>query len=468
MKRFVRSRWGILALVAIVVATGAVALSARGAGTEGNHLVARVTRGDFKVQVNSSGELRATSSGSVAPPQNGCMVNACSAKILSIVPEGTVVKMGDTVAELDRSPITTSRNNYNISLQKAQAVFEQAQLDTTLNLSKAREEIRIATVALEERKIAKEQAAFEAPSVKRQADIDYDKAERALEQGKKDYVTRENQAKAKMREVNAEVQRNQNYLQMVNDVASQFTVTAPAPGMVIYTKDYQGKKRGAGSIVNSYEGAMALLPDLTHMESITYINEVDVRKVSVGQKVIMSLDSDPSKKLTGTVSAVANMGDERPNSDAKVFEVRIDVAESDTALRPGMTTSNAIAVMEVRNVLSVPLEAITSEANVPYVFKQVDGAIIKQEVVTGAMNDSHVIITRGLDENDSVLLLPPADLSKIETRRLDGNPNAVPSAAKDAPAAKSVPAGGDRKAPGKGAVPESASKCPAAKQSGRQ
>jgi hypothetical protein len=59
-----------------------------------------------------------------------------------------------------------------------------------------------------------------------------------------------------------------------------------------------------------------------------------VRKLSVGQKVAISLDSDPSKKLSGTVTAVANVGEQRPNQDSKVFEVKIEIAQADTTLRP--------------------------------------------------------------------------------------------------------------------------------------
>jgi multidrug efflux pump subunit AcrA (membrane-fusion protein) len=79
-------------------------------------------------------------------------------KIASIVPEGTVVKAGDIVAELDKGALLTQQNTYQLQMQKAQAVFDQARLDTTLNLSKARDELRNMEVALEERRIAVEQA----------------------------------------------------------------------------------------------------------------------------------------------------------------------------------------------------------------------------------------------------------------------------------------------------------------------
>jgi len=53
--------------------------------------------------------------------------------------------------------------------------------------------------------------------------------------------------------------------------------------MVIYVKEWNGRKRTVGSQVNAWEPGVATLPDLTQMESVTYVNEIDVRKLAVGQ-----------------------------------------------------------------------------------------------------------------------------------------------------------------------------------------
>src|SRR5699024_3576847 len=101
--------------------------------------------------------------------------------------EGTVVEEGHVVAELDRSGIASRASDVGLALQKAQAVYEQAMLDSTLNLSKAREDMRTMELTLEEKKLAKEQSVYEAPTVRRQAEIDLEKAQRALAQAKLDY-----------------------------------------------------------------------------------------------------------------------------------------------------------------------------------------------------------------------------------------------------------------------------------------
>jgi hypothetical protein len=121
------------------------------------------------------------------------------------------------------------------------------------------------------------------------------------------------------------------------------------------------------------------------------------------------------------------VGEERPNTDAKVFEVRVAIAEADTTLRPGMTTGNAIETFRVENALSVPLEALHVEEGVAFVYRLAGRGVQKQEVITGTMNDIDVVVLQGLGDDDRVLLAPPADRDRLELVRLDGA--AAPTAA---------------------------------------
>src|SRR3954471_9145919 len=221
--RYIKNRWFIVGAVALLLVPGAWVM-ARPATTEDSSVIAKVKKGDFKVVVNTSGELRATKFVRITAPQNAQAAQQWQMKISSLVPEGTVVKEGDVVAELDRSGIAARLTEVSTSLTKAQAQFEQAMLDSTLNLSKAREEIKTMELGLEEKRLAKEQAVYEAPTVKRQAEIDYEKATRALAQAKADYATKTEQAKAKMREVGSDVDRQKNQLQVIQDVMQGFTI----------------------------------------------------------------------------------------------------------------------------------------------------------------------------------------------------------------------------------------------------
>src|SRR5690606_11978939 len=145
------------------------------------------------------------------------------------------------------------------------------------------------------------------------------------------------------------------------------------------------------------------------MISKTYVNEVDVRKVKVGQNVEIGLDAYPDKKLTGVVTRVANVGEQRPNTDAKVFEVTVEVNGTDPAIRPSMTTSNKIITSLKEDALFIPLECLHSHLDsITYVFKKEGLAIKKQEVMIDERNANDVVILAGLAEGDQVYLAIPS------------------------------------------------------------
>lgn len=401
-----------------------------GASSEGAALQAKVQQGEFRVTVTTTGELRAKRSVSIQGPPNAQQAQQYQMKIASIVPEGTVVKEGDVVAELDRSGLASRLTEVSLALQKAEAQYSQAQLDSTLTLSQAREEIRTLEYALEERRLANEQATYEAPTIRRQAEIDLEKAGRAFEQAKVNYKTKTQQAIAKMREVGSDVERQRNQLGIVQSVMNGFTIRAPGEGMVIYAKEWNGRKKQVGSQVTPWEPTVATLPDLSEMESVTYVNEIDVRKIAVGQLVRLSLDADPNKQLKGKVTGVANVGEQRPNADAKVFEVVVAVEGRDTTLLPGMTTSNAVEIAVIPEAMYIPLEAMTVSDSVPIVYTRNGGKLVRQEIETGAMNDNEIVVQRGLAAGTEVLLVAPPDAASLPLLRLDppgrGTPGLVP------------------------------------------
>jgi hypothetical protein len=150
------------------------------------------------------------------------------------------------------------------------------------------------------------------------------------------------------------------------------------------------------------------------MISKTYVNEVDINKVSIDQEVEIQVDAFPDKSFKGKVIEVANIGEQMRKFDAKVFEVTIELTETDTVLRPAMTTSNKIVTKIHENVKFVPLEAIQNDS-LTYVFKQGEnGKVVKQEVITGEFNDDQIIVKYGVQKGETILLSIPENADELE------------------------------------------------------
>ncbi|MFD2033443.1 efflux RND transporter periplasmic adaptor subunit [Belliella marina] len=371
---------------------------------EGFEIMAVAKKGDFRVEITSSGELEALNSVEVLGPVEARRFRVNNMTIESMVDEGTVVSKGDVIAELDKSELFGRIEDRRLDLEQSKAQYEQIQLDTSLVLRQERDNITNLEYIVEERKLVVEQSQFEPPAIVKQNEYNVEKAQRDLEQAKDRYRVKILQERARMVEVAARVREYENELVQMQEVLEKFTVRAPQNGMVIYQSG-RGMKIKEGSQISAWNPIVATLPDLSRMQSVTYINEVDIRKIKNGQKVEIGLDAFPDKKLTGTVKKVANIGQQRPNSDAKVFEVVIVVNESDPSLRPAMTTSNMIIVDKVGDVLYVPLEAINvHNDSINYVFLK-NGT--KQEVLLGMSNLNDIIIEKGLNEGERVYLSTP-------------------------------------------------------------
>ncbi len=402
----------IAVIVAVLVVLAGLAgawYSMSGPADSQASLTVSVKRGPFVMSVTTTGELQAKNSIEIKGPESARQANIWQMKISNLVAEGTVVKKGAFVVELDRAEILQRAKESELNLQKFQSQYDQAILDSTLALSQARDELVNLGYAMEEKRIAKEQSLYEAPAMQRQAEIDYERAVRNHQQARKNYGTKRLQSIAKIKAVAADLEKERQRWEILTKTAGEFTIRAPADGMVIYAREWSGRKKVVGATINAWDATVATLPDLSVMESITYVNEVDIQRIAVGQDVQIRLDADPKKALTGKVTQVANIGEQRPNADSKVFEVRILVHESDTTLRPAMTTGNTIITATLSDAICVPLEAVHAEGARSYVYMVNGGGVVKKEVRLGVMNENDVVVLEGLQENDAVYLsLPPA------------------------------------------------------------
>lgn len=383
--------------------------------------------GEFQVDIETTGELEAKNSVKILGPQKLRQYRIYQVKINQIIEEGTEVKKGDWVANLDRSELQNKIQDEELEVEKVQSQYTQTQLDTTLQMRQSRDELINLEYAIEEKQIILDQSKFEPPATIKQNEINLEKARRAYNQALENYAIKKKQNVAKMQEVSANLRKSQRELAELTTLIKDFTIRAPEDGMVIYYKGFDGKPMKEGSTISAWDPIVATLPDLSVMISKTYVNEVDVRKIKVGQRVEIGLDAFPEKSLTGKVIKVANVGEQRPNSDAKVFQVNIQIDGADPLLRPSMTTANKIIISKKDSVTYIPLECLHSkDDSISFVYVKEGISVRKQEVQVGETNMNEAIILNGIDEGARLYLSVPQGQEDKEISllpELDGKRN---------------------------------------------
>ena len=190
--------------------------------------------------------------------------------------------------------------------------------------------------------------------------------------------------------------------------------------------------------------------DLSKMEVKVDVNENDIIKISVGDTTIIDVDSYSflDKTFKGVVTHIANTANDKISADAVTeFEVRIQILNSSYQdlikeqgmkypFRPGMTASVDVITEVRKDILTVPLSAVTTRTEEKendedessnnlvdedvkeIVFVNVDGVATKREVKTGISDFENIQILSGLDEGEEVISGPFLAVSK---RLEDGN-----------------------------------------------
>ncbi|MCU0473312.1 MAG: efflux RND transporter periplasmic adaptor subunit [Bacteroidales bacterium] len=387
---------------------------------------AEARKGIFEITVANAGELVAERSIDIKGPElgqrsdrgggrqggdsrggRGNDMRFMDFKIQDIVPEGTVVKEGDYIAQLDKTNYDNTLKDELESLKTQQASLEMKILDTAVVLTNLRDEIKNQRYQVEEAVINLEQSKYEPPATIRQAETNLNRQQRALEQNIKNYELIRAKTFAEINHEKMHLDRQERLVSDLQEFLAKFTVIAPSPGMVIYKKDRNGNKRKIGSSVNPFDRIIATLPDLSTMISKVYVNEIEVSKVMPGQKVIVTIDAFPQKSYTGNVISVGNIGEQLPNSDAKMFEVQIRIDGSDQDLRPAMTTWNKIILKTIADAVYIPLECVQAGADsIPFVYKKNK---TKQIVELGEQDEKNVIVKRGLEPGANIFIIPPED-----------------------------------------------------------
>ena len=372
-----------------------------------SQLETEVSQGKFEIIVAVTGELQAENSTQITAPtelRTSRSHRFSQIKIQDLIPEGTVVDSGAYVATLDRSAVTNRIKDMEDDIEIRETALMTTRLDTTMQLGNLRDDIINLNYNMEEAEITLDQSKYESPAVIRQAQISLDKANRAHEQAKKNYKLKVRQAAADMRNAEINLASEKRDYEDIQKIIQKFVIHAPSAGMVIYKKEWGGQKRKVGSMISPWDLTVATLPDLSSMISKTYVNEIDISKIKVGQIVRIGVDAFPEEKYNGSVFEVANIGEQLPNTDAKVFEVLIKLDGIDPILRPAMTTSNQMVTAVYEDVLFIPLEAVQFVDSIPIVYKKNKE---KQVVILGESNENEVIVEQGLVAGDKLLLSIP-------------------------------------------------------------
>jgi RND family efflux transporter MFP subunit len=188
-------------------------------------------------------------------------------------------------------------------------------------------------------------------------------------------------------------------------------VLAPMDGTVTERGIQSGEVVTPG-VQASFDGkSLMTISDLSTLLVKADLNQIDVAKVKLGQKVTVTLDALPGKTYEAAITKIAPASITPKDKQVDVFPVEATLTKSDLAIKPGMTADVRIHIENKPHVLALPIEAVVKEGPKEFVSKVLSMPNGKQrtektEVAVGARNDREMEISSGIKEGDKVLIKP--------------------------------------------------------------
>ncbi|MDR1861214.1 MAG: efflux RND transporter periplasmic adaptor subunit [Bacteroidales bacterium] len=367
--------------------------------------------GALQMSVSARGEINGENSVKIELPPELCdnELRVWQYRITDLVQEGKHVKKGDFIAQLDQTQLLNNLSQWDREREQVQLDFNSTMLDTAVTFATRRQRIIDASLDLQYAAIDLELSKFEAGAVQRKAEMAYQKAEMYIEKLKRDYVLATNGWKERMKLRQNSLDYQNRRVEKIRDAIGRTTIVSPASGIVMIARDRARRKLTKDRNVFPWNPTIALLPDMSSVIVTTYIREIDIAKIKVGDSVRITVDALPKKLLTAKVQKIANVGESRRGFEMNVFEVLIRLDRSDPDLKPGMTCNTDIIIRRFDDALLVPIAAVFKQGKQRFVYLRRDaGKIVRQPVEVGGEDDKNAVITGGLSEGDRVLLYNPA------------------------------------------------------------
>lgn len=187
--------------------------------------------------------------------------------------------------------------------------------------------------------------------------------------------------------------KSQNALQNAKDALADYTIHAPFSGIIakvnIKNRDDISSGTVLGTIITTQKIAQISL------------NEVDVAKIKIGQKVTLTFDALPDITISGQVAEIDSLG--AVTQGVVTYGVQIGFDTQDVRIKPGMSVGASIITDAKLNVIAVPNSAIKTQGSIQYVQIIVNGAPQNKNIETGISNDTETEITNGINEGDMVI-----------------------------------------------------------------
>ena len=383
-------------LAAVAVSASLAGCFAGPAGRAGAPGDLRVRRGDFRGEIVLSGEVEAAKGELLAVPP----IPSWETALKWIVDDGTAVRAGEKVVELDNSALTADLDGKRQGASQAVQELQQREAEWQAELENVELDVEKKRLALEKATIdaavpadlMSRRSWEEKQSALRQARVEFEKAADLL-------VSKKTAIQSDRDNLRLNIERTRRAIATAEEAIGALVLRAPRDGiLVVKDHPWEGRKLQPGDPV--WVGfPIALIPDLSSLRITAALADVDDGRIAPGMPVKVTLDGYPGMEVGGRIASISAVAQEsRRQSLRRHFEVLVSLDHLDTdRMRPGLTARVVVERENRKGVLLVPRAALDFSAASPKARLARGGG---KDVVLGPCNANDCVVLRGLEEGE--------------------------------------------------------------------
>lgn len=352
----------------------------------------RVRKGDLADRFILTGELEAAEGAVIAVPR----LPSWQTSLKWMAPEGVELAVGDPVVELDNSEFATSLDQKRSTLLQADHELAQKQSELKASLAEKQHELDRRAKDLEKAKL---DAAVPADLMARREYEDrklaLERAQTEFEKAKSSYDAARTSGVSEIRNLELARAVAEREVRTAEEAITTLTLRAPRRGIVVVNDHpWEGRKLQVGDAV-FVSMVLAQIPDLSTLQVVGSLPDVDDGKIATGMPVTMTIDAFPDRSFQGTIREIAPVAQEiGRGSLRRGFRVVVPIDQIDPErMRPGLSVRLAVDRGSEKEALLVPRAALDPER------KQVRLANGREKAVEiGRCNAQECLVKGGLEE----------------------------------------------------------------------
>ncbi len=416
MKNFFQSRFfrgprGIAALIAAILLLAGGTLAFRRTSIP-NVPTAEVMRGEFVDDISIRGNVKALHSIQISAPSI-----AGNLQIMKLVPTGTAVKKGDVVVQFDTTTLQATLDQRQSELKSAEADIDHSKAEAHLTREQQATDLLTGRYDVDRAKLdtSKNEILSEIEGAETRLKL-ADAEQKYKELQQKDVSTKDSTDA----DIESKVQKrskSQFDVRLAERQLASVTRRAPADGIVTIMPNFNARNWNQGGSTpdfkegdRAWSGAIiAELPDLNSLRVTARIDESDRGRLKPGQPATVRIDAIADKEFPAVVAEISSIAklDYSSWPPTKNFDITLQIQDSDSRIRPGLSASAHIAVEKVQDSILVPLGSVFEKNGHSVVYVLRKGVFEERNVQVMRRSRNQVMIAGGLQAGEKIATKDP-------------------------------------------------------------